>query len=187
MDPNTVSDQPTPSPGPEPQLTQCERDLRDKFVTEYLIDYDSYKAAIRIGYSPVFAREYHQQFMGESYVLRKIKAVESKPPEEYDELAERRKIVAGLWREANYMGAGGSQAARVAALAKLSAFYGMDAPTRSQAELTGKDGQPLGQGVLVVPGLISAEDWAVQAAKQQEDLVRPDPSVPPQLKLASNG
>lgn len=166
------------------QLTPSEMLLRDKFVKEYLKDYDAYGACIRIGYAAAFAKEFCVKFMQESYVLNKIKQVEVTPEEEdLDETVQRRKVYASLWREAHTFGLGSSQSARVAALAKLSAFLGMDAPTRSQQELTGKDGAPLGAGVLVIPGVMTAEQWAAQAEVQQAELVRPEVTKP-QLKLA---
>jgi hypothetical protein len=159
-------------------LTKSEMELRDKFVVEYLKDYDHYAAAIRIGYAPAFAKEFSNRFMNETYVLNKIKQQEAVPDDLADEVTQKRKIATGLWKEANYFGSGSSQSARVAALAKLSAFYGMDAPTRSQQELTGRNGEALGAGVLVVPGLMTAEAWAEQAERQQSELVRPDVSTP---------
>lgn len=165
-----------------PALTAAEMELRDRFVKEYLTDYDWYKAAIRIGYAPAYAKDFGKRFMDEPYVLTKIRAAEGGDTEDPDPEIQKKMIVAGLWREARNMGAGSSQAARVAALSKLSAFFGMDAPKKSQTELTGADGAPLGQGVFVVPGMVTAEEWAVQAEKQQSDLIRP--SSPPALKIA---
>ena len=164
-------------------LSSAEMALRDRFVVEYLVDYDPFKAAIRLGYSPAFARSFSIQFMNEPYVLNKIKESEIGPEVEFDEVEQKKKIVNTLWREANFYGMGSSQSARVAALAKLSAFYGMDAPSRSTQELTGKDGEPLGQGVFVIPGLVSAEDWAKQAEEQQANLIKPE-LTPGQLKIA---
>lgn len=165
-----------------PQLTKSEMELRDRFVAEYLTDYDAYKAAIRIGYAPAYAKEFCQRFMQEPYVLGKIRAAEGGATDDLDVDVQKKMIVAALWREAKNMGPGSSQAARVAALAKLSAFYGMDAPKTSKTELTGADGQPLGSGVFVVPGMVTAEEWAAQAEKQQAELIRP--SSPPSLKIA---
>ena len=166
-------------------LTQSEMELRDKFVIEYLKDYDAFAACIRIGYAHAFAKEFCARFMTETYVLNKIKQVELKPLEEEDlnETTQKRKVYAALWKEANSFGFGTSQSARVAALAKLSSFLGMDAPTRSQQELTGKDGKPLGAGVFVIPGVMSTEQWAEQAEAQQAELTRPEVTKP-QLKLA---
>lgn len=165
-----------------PPLTQGEMDLRDKFVKEYLADYDPLKAAIRIGYAPAYAKQFSQQFMLEPYVLGKIRAAEGGDIEDTDPEVQKKMVLAGLWREARNFGFGSSQAARVAALSKISAFYGMDAPKTSKTELTGADGQPLGSGVFVVPGMVTAEEWAKQAELQQAELVKP--TSPPALKLA---
>lgn len=177
MDPNEQS-----TSSFAPQLTKSEMELRDRFVVEYLTDYNAYNAAIRIGYAPAYAKDFCQRFMQEPYVLTKIREAEGGNFEDPDPEVQKKMIVAGLWKEARNYGPGSSQAARVAALSKLSAFHGMDAPKKSQTELTGADGMPLGQGVFVVPGMVTAEEWAAQAAKQQEELVRP--SGPPALKIA---
>ena len=178
MDPNNQNTDPVYAP----TLAPSEMALRDRFVKEYLKDYDAFKAAIRLGYTNGFARTFSAQFMNEPYVLNQIQKVEIGADEDFDEEIQKKKIVTSLWREANLFGMGSSQSARVAALAKLSAFYGMDAPSRSQQELTGKDGQPLGSGVFVVPGLVTAEEWAKQAEVQQAALVKPD-LTPGQLKV----
>lgn len=170
----------------QPTLTKSEMALRDKFVIEYVKDYNALDAAIRIGYTLAFAKEFAPRFMSESYVLNQIKKQETAPEgiDFENEDALKRQVYASLWREANFHGAGSSQAARVAALSKLSAFHGMDAPSRSKQELTGPDGQPLqAGGVLVIPGVMTSEQWAAQAEQQQADLVRPEVK-PPQLKLA---
>jgi hypothetical protein len=160
---------------PEQVLSAPERNLRDRYVAQYLKDYDSYKACIRLGYSVPFAKEYAVRFLNEAYVLNKIAEAECRPdPVVGSDEEEKKKIVAALWREANNMGYGSSQSARVAALAKLSAFHGMDAPTRSKSEVTGADGQPLNAGIFVVPGLMTAEEWEKQAEEQQEQLTRPE-------------
>lgn len=50
-------------------------------------------------------------------------------------------------------------------------LLGFDAPTKH--EVTGKDGQPLTPaGILVVPAVMSEEEWAKQAAAQQEELTK---------------
>lgn len=167
-------------------LTKSEMELRDKFVREYLKDYDALAACIRVGYAYAFAKEFSVRFLTETYVLNKIKEFEVAPVLEAvnDDLnVQRRKVYASLWKEANYMGGGSSQSARVAALSKLSAFLGMDAPTRSQQELTGKNGEALGAGVLVIPGVMTSEQWAQQAEVQQAELTRPEVGVP-QLRVA---
>lgn len=151
-------------------LTHRERDLRDHFVNEYLVDYDQKSAAIRIGYGQSYAYEMSVRLMQCPYVLQQIKLKETTGEEESDE-AMRKRVISGLIREANYKGPGCSASARVAALAKLAAIQGMDAPTRSKTEITGPDGQPLGGGMFVVPGIISVEEWEKAAAAQQAALV----------------
>lgn len=159
-----------PEQGPE--LTFREKALRDKFVGEYLIDYNPLAAAIRIGYPKGYAKEYAARFMEEPYVLNKIREQESTSEDVTTDVMKKR-IMAGLVREANYNGPGSSQAARVAALSKLAQMHGMDAPRRT--EITGADGAPLGEGAFVVPGVISVEDWERAAEEQQAALVQPDP------------
>lgn len=166
---------PIDEPEEAPELTFREKALRDKFVAEYLTDYNQVAAAIRIGYPKSYAKEYAARFMEESYVLKKIREQESTSDEVTADVMKKR-IMAGLVREANYNGPGSSQAARVAALSKLAQMHGMDAPSRT--EITGADGAPLGEGAFVVPGVISMEDWEKAAEAQQAALVQPDsPSV----------
>lgn len=144
--------------------------LRDNFVKQYLIDYDAVNAAVRIGYNRGIAKEYAARFMDEPYVIKQIQVQEIAPAEE-DPKDLQKRIMAGLIREANYRGAGSSQAARVAALGKLAQLNGMEPATRNKTELTGADGEPLGAGTFVIPGLMTPEAWEEAARKQQETLV----------------
>ena len=157
-------------------LSIAARNLRDRFVKEYLVDYDALSAAGRVGYSRQFAKEYSFRFMAEPYVLQKIKNAESST-EEDNEDAMKKRILMGLIREANYRGPGCSQSARVAALSKLASIAGMDSPSKSKIEMTGPDGQPLNGGMFVVPGIMTVEDWEKQAAAQQAALVDSSTSI----------
>lgn len=147
-----------------------EKALRDFFVKEYLVDYNAVGAAMRIGYNKGIAREYAVRLMDEPYVAREIARLEGAPAEENEE-ALRKRIMQGLIREANDRGPGSTQAARVAALGKLAQLNGMEPATRTKTELTGADGQPLAAGQFVIPGVMTPEQWAVEAARQQADLV----------------
>jgi hypothetical protein len=162
----------------EPDLTHTlspsERSLRDRFVKEYLVDYNSTAAACRVGYRKSIAAEFGVRFMQEPYTLQQIRLAECEPLDSSPEAAKQR-VMTGLIREANYRGPGSSQAARIAALSKLASIYGMDAPTRSQQEITGPDGQPLKGGYFVVPGIMTVEDWEKQALEQQSKLVAQPP------------
>jgi len=177
LDPE-VDTTPITEPDLTKSLTPKEVALRDKFVTEYLKDFDSLSAAIRTGYSMSYAREFAVKLMQDAYVLQQIRlrnAEDIESPEAKEEM--RKRVIAGLLLEANYKGPGSSQAARVAAWSKLANIEGMEAPRRSSTELTGPDGQPLsnGAGLFVVPGIMTIEDWEKQAAAQQAALTAPDP------------
>lgn len=115
-------------------LCDAEKRVRDRFVEEYLQDYDPVAAAIRIGYGLSFAQHYAQVFMQETYTLQLIQAKEAEACISKDEDKHRAKIVAGLYREAGNMGSSGS--ARVAALAQLARIIGIEAPAKTEQSLT---------------------------------------------------
>lgn len=160
-----------PEQGPE--LTFREKALRDKFVNEYLVDYDALAATMRIGYPKSYAKEYAVRFMEEPYVLKRIQEKESAGEDEVSLDVMKKRIMAGLIREANYKGPGSSQAARVAALSKLAQMHGMDGRVPDNPE-----NDALGEGAFVVPGVVTMEEWEKAAEAQQAALVQPDsPSV----------
>lgn len=160
-------------------LNEYEKKVRIDFVREYFKDYDAYKACIRIGYAPAFAKQFAVRFMEEPFTLQLITAGQAGEDDEIDEEKQKRMVLKALWREANNFTHGSSQSARVAALSKISAFFGMDAPTRSQQQISVDDTS----GVFVVPGMMTADEWAKQAEEQQANLVKP--LLPPQLKAVS--
>ncbi len=119
----------------EEDLTKAEKRLRDRFVEEYLKDYDGVCAALRLGYAEAFAPQYAEKFLSESYTQRTLSRREDELGlKETDQ--HRRRVIASLYREANNRGHGSSHGARVAALSKLSAIFGLDAPVKTQQELT---------------------------------------------------
>jgi hypothetical protein len=64
-------------PSTDPQRTEQvldarEQAVRDLFVSEYMKDFDSYRACIRMGFLAAFAIDQAKNFMGDGYVLRKI-------------------------------------------------------------------------------------------------------------------
>lgn len=148
------------------ELSASEKQLRDRFVEEYVFDFDRIAAAIRIGFLPSFALEWSQKLLDEPYVRNKIKELikANAEDEEKENEQTKRRIRAQLLREANYRGAGSSHAARVGALSKLSSLYGMDAPIKTQQELTHRG------GVMAVPGIASVEEWEKSALASQNKL-----------------
>lgn len=148
------------------ELSRSERELRDKFVSEYLLDYDQTAAAIRVGFAASFAQTYAEKFMTEPYVRKKITEMQNALAEDEKLEAEldRRRIRAGLMREAHYRGPGSSHAARVAALGKLASIRDMDAPLKVKSDVTHRG------GVMMVPGIASLEEWEKAAQASQGDL-----------------
>lgn len=124
----------------EPVLTPSEKEIRDKYVSEYLFDHDYIGAATRIGFAQDVASEYGRRFYYDPYVQRRIAEAMQAVPHDSDAVAEQEKrlILSSLLREANYKGHGASHGARVAALGKLSTIHGMEAPTRTEVKHEGK-------------------------------------------------
>lgn len=149
-----------------PPLSPAEKSVRDRFVKEYLLDYDQKRAALRCGYGESFAGAYADKFMNEPYVQQQIKSKELEFADDPDQEEEstKRLIRAGLLREANYRGPGSSHSARVNALAKLAVIHDMDAPTKVEADINNRG------GVMVVPGIASPDDWSDTASAAQRKL-----------------
>jgi hypothetical protein len=114
-------------------LTKQEKALRQRFVAEYLADYDAFAAAIRLGYQEAFAQQYAKQFLTEPYTLKLIKEKEAEFGILTEEDQHRKKIVSGLYREAHSRFNSGS--ARVAALTQLAKIIGIEAPVKTQQVL----------------------------------------------------
>jgi len=122
-----------------PELTPREKDLRDRFVTEYLKDSDYVKAAIRVGFGPSFAAEYATKFSAEPYVQQEIAARKDAPAKELTEVDRKRLVEAHLIRI--FTDEKAPYSSQVAALGRFQDLHGMNAPTRK--ELSGPNGSPL--------------------------------------------
>jgi len=146
-----------------------EKSLRDLFVAEYLVDFDQVKAAQRCGFQFQFAIEFARKFMDEPYVQQQIKRVKLGQDQPIDEKEEeklnKKRIFATLFQEAHYHGPGSSHAARVSALGKLAAMYGMEAAKKTEATVTHKG------GVMAVPGIASLDEWEATASASQDQLI----------------
>ena len=114
-------------------LTKQEKALRQRFVAEYLADYDSVGAAIRLGYQEAFAQQYAKQFLAEPYTLKLIREKEAEFGILTEDDQHRKKIVAGLYREAHSRFNSGS--ARVAALTQLAKIIGIEAPVKTEQQV----------------------------------------------------
>lgn len=157
---------PTEVPQPD-EMSPREKALRDLFVSEYLIDYDQVKAAQRCGFALQFAIEYGRKFMEEPYVQRRINEVRFKKIDERElEDYDKARIRTALMAEAHNRGPGSSHSARVSALSKLAALYGMEAPKKIDANVNHRG------GVMAVPGIAALDEWEQQASASQDELTR---------------
>ena len=107
----------------ESEPTAQEKALYDKFILEYVKDFDAFAACIRVGFVPTFAMEYCKVFMTKPYILRKIIEHKTTPVEDTNEMAKDRALILATLREAMQTG---NQQVRVAASAKLMALHGLD-------------------------------------------------------------
>lgn len=116
----------------EPELTQREKELRDRFVVTYFDDYDYLAACVRIGFPKALAVDWAVRFKYDTYVQSRIAEAERQISEDPDSNIERVKarVINALMREAHYLGPDASHNARVNALGKLAQIQGMEAPKR---------------------------------------------------------
>ncbi|QYW02034.1 terminase small subunit [Stenotrophomonas phage Siara] len=149
-----------------PAPSEAQKRIFDRFVEQYLRDYDGYAACIRMGYSAQSADANWQMFLQEPYVANLIKDREENDEiDEEDELEKRqRMIIRALKREAHSFGAGSSHGARVAALDRLAKLSDMD---KTKIEHT-----HLGGVMYVPPVETDPAKWESQSMPNQEDLHR---------------
>lgn len=150
-----------------PQLSTAERELRLRFIDEYMFDRDAYHACIRIGVMQTMAIEYANKFIGEPFVQQEIarRDREMAADPKLEQEMTKRQVRAALLREAHYRGPGASHAARVGALIKLGAILGMDAPIKTQNEHLHRG------GVMEVPPMANLDQWERDAMASQGKLV----------------
>ncbi len=142
----------------EENLTPRMKARRDAFIAEYLVDWSGPNAMIRSGGSPSTACKLARQYLHEPYVAKKIR--ECIDALEEAGLINRKRVLAGLVREANYHGIGASHGARVSAYGVLAKILGMEAAQKVDVKV----------GVMVVPMAATPEDWEKQAIEGQAKL-----------------
>lgn len=166
----------------EVSYTKDELEQRDKFVTEYIKDYNSYGAAIRIGFMDDLALEVAKTFLNEPYVQRALSQAENQRSSmlqtvqddkenlnvlphgfvPHDEVMDKQRILSGLFREAFYKGPGAAHSSRVSALTTLAKIYKLDKEENVEESVT--------TNVMVVPPVGSLNDWEAAAVEQQASL-----------------
>jgi hypothetical protein len=118
----------------EPAPTEGQKALWDRFVAEYVKDFNPMAAALRVGFNSLFAQEYLKTLMAQPYVQRKIDAYKSQPIEDdKDRVATLRKRVEATFMQAMECG---DPKVMVAAASKLGEMHGfMEAPDKSGEDL----------------------------------------------------
>lgn len=149
----------------EPELSEQDKELRDRFVDEYLVDESATLAASRVGFQPAFAKEYGAKWIAEAYVQKRIKEKRATPAASLKEEEARLKLMVMRRLESEAVNLLNPAASRVSALAKLAAVLGMDAPIKTQQQVTHQG------GVMMVPAIANLNDWERAASATQTALV----------------
>jgi Terminase small subunit len=140
----------------EETLEQAEKDYRDAFVREYLIDFRGDLALVRIGCTDIKKLKQRAYILlHETYVRNEItRRLREISPED---VVKRGQVMAKLWEEANDPCNEGST--RVKATAHIAKMLGMMQNAEAAPRST--------PGVMMVP-VMSLEDWqqAAQIAQQ---------------------
>ena len=145
----------------EENLTPAMKIRRDRFIRQYVIDFNGTKAAIRAGMPARSAPKAASEMLREPYVQKELHKYILTVEENV--LVSRNTVIAGLVREANDHSLGASHAARVNALGKLAEILGMKID-RARLDVT------VNNGVMVVPLAESLNDWEQRAIETQEHL-----------------
>ena len=148
----------------EKPLSEEEYQLRVEFVRAFMRTRNAYTACVELGFMEAYAQDWAKSFLAEGVVRRLISEAERAEDTDEAALERQRKYRAWMEHQATYMGPGASHGARVTAIANLMKMEGMEAPAKTETEFTYKG------GVMVVPALVSPDEWGEGAAKSQAEL-----------------
>ncbi len=132
----------------------------DKFIYEYVHDFNSSMAWIRAGGAPNSATSRGPESLKTGYVQTQLRILAEKLDEE--QLVTRGEVILGIKKEAHYFGEDGSSSARVRAWGMLAKIKGMDVPKPIEPQDEGPRG-----GVMEVPMAATVVEWAEVAAASQ--------------------
>lgn len=118
-------------------LNDNEVRVRELFITQYMREFDAVEAALRMGYGHELCKSVAAQFMQDAYVLNRIEQERDKLGISDENEEHKRRIVAGLYREANNKKNSGG--ARVSAWTQLSKILGLEAPVKTDLNLHSDD------------------------------------------------
>lgn len=120
----------------DPAPTEQERAVLDRFIDEYMKDYNPVEACMRVGFQLAFAVEYAKIFMTKAYVQRRIAERKSEPisDAEPDKQVVKARIVSTLMECLQ----NGHPQTRVAASKVLCSIYGYDQAPDQSGEVLNK-------------------------------------------------
>ncbi len=146
----------------EENLPLKKRMFLDRFVAEYIHDFNSSMAYIRAGGVANHATTGGPEALRTAYVQNQIRILTEHLEEE--KLVTRGEVLMGIKKEANHHGEDGSSSARVRAWGLLAKIKGMEAPTKVEAEVVHKG------GVMEVPMVATEVEWQDVASQSQTQL-----------------
>jgi len=139
-------------------------DVIDRFVEEYIFDFDAVKACQRLGYAPEVAEQQARLIMRDPGTHGKLRgameegALDCRLPN---------RVVSMLIREANDYGEGSTGASRVSALRQLASILGMDNLPQKQKDL---ESETIDGSIMLLPEIADVTDWEEVATEAQEGL-----------------
>lgn len=143
-------------------LQQRTKLLRQNFCHEYIKDFNSGHALLRMGYK--YARPYIRagEWLREAYTQWYLSTLMEKMEEKA--IVTRNTVLLGLLKEANYHGGlDASSASRISAFRALAKILGMEVTTvNGNITLTG--------GVMAVPMAGTLDEWEAASKKAQAQL-----------------
>lgn len=155
----------------EGNMSDRTRDRADRFVAQYLRDFNATQAFIRLSmeegkkYEEVdynYAMNKGYQMKRWPYVANKIQ--EAMEIAEEANILTNKEILWGVKREMNYGGPGASHGARVSALALAAKIRGMESPKKVEASVSHRG------GVMIVPETEDLTSWEQRASAAQATL-----------------
>ncbi len=144
----------------EKELTDQELLLRKLFVDRFMLHRDPCRACLEIGISDEYAEDFAEAFLAEGAVRRLIAQADDVESTKDVRATRQNKYRAWMENEATYYGPGASHGARVTAISNLMKIEGMDSPVD-------KDTGGVKGGVMIVPAMVSPDEWGELAAKSQ--------------------
>lgn len=145
----------------EETLTEGTKNKVKEFVMEYLRDFNGTAAVMRCGWNPQTAHTTARKYLHMKYTQDLINEVMAEVEE--DQLINRKQIIAGLVREANYFGEDGGASSRIKALMGLARIKKMDVQVQ---EVKGV----IQHNVMAVPMAVDTDAWAAAAEQSQAEL-----------------